>query len=137
MSLASKQTEQVVSQSAIAGWDDPRGKGIFYVRPDTTGIWFKSNENGQEFLFIDGDPSHVNITKQGIYYFSNQYGITELPLMRFDFETAETEEITRFPLRPIHIYARWGLAISPDEQWILFSQVDKSESDLMLTEGVL
>ena len=48
----------------------------------------------------------------------------------FDFAVGDTPRVAVFE-RPISARV-WGLAVSPDRRWILFTQIDQSNSDIML-----
>ena len=53
----------------------------------------------------------------------------------FDFATEGRETIFTLPPN-VQVYRGSGLAVSPDEQTILYTQLDNVSSDLMLVEGL-
>ncbi len=136
-SLDGGEAVQITSAGGTAGWETKAGDALLYLKPDTSGIWAMNMEQQTEQLLIKADPSFVTVTEEHVFYIHPPMTASQHTIMRYDLNTAETEKIASIPFRPLHYFSRWGFAVSPDEQWIYFSQVDKSESDLMLTEGVL
>ena len=55
----------------------------------------------------------------------------EYTIWHFDFESGRVAEVRRDE----GPFSRWMLAVSPDEEWILFGQMPAWESELMLAEG--
>ena len=70
------------------------------------------------------------IQDEGIYFVRRN----PTALWYYAFDTQETVVLFQ-PTRPIPRKDP-ALAVSPDGQWLLFGQVDRSESDLMLVENV-
>jgi hypothetical protein len=68
--------------------------------------------------------------KHGIYFIrpAGQGGGQELAFL--DFATSQVASVATIP-RSVSL----GLALSPDEQLILYSQIDQVGSDLMLVEN--
>jgi hypothetical protein len=80
------------------------------------------------------DWSRFAVTSRGIYFTS---GIplapgnpTESAVEFFDFTSREVSRILR-PDKALYI----GLAVSPDERWLLLTQFDQTGADLMLAEN--
>lgn len=135
-SLETGATEQITFGGGIAGWEGLDGQ-FYYLRSDTTGIWTKSLEENVESFFLPADPSYVSLTETGLFYLAPPSRFMQLEVMKHDFEQGTSSLVKQIPVKPLHFYARWGFAVSPDTKWLFFSQVDQSESDLMLTEGDL
>ena len=128
---------QVTTNGGMAGWETKAGEALLFLKADTSGIWEMKMKEQEEQLLIKADPSFVTVTDQNVFYIHPPMTASQHTIMRYDLNSLETEKIANIPFRPLHYFSRWGFAVSPDERWIYFSQVDKSESDLMLTEGVL
>jgi hypothetical protein len=76
------------------------------------------------------------VTPGGIYFMAGR------ELRRFSFETGASKTILTLPLRAPGIESAsrgreggLGLTVSPDEQWLLYTQMDQGGSDLMLVEN--
>ena len=136
-SLANGTVVQITEKGGAAGWEANDGNSLLYLKPDSSGIWEKSIPDGDEALLIKADPSFVTVTSNSVFYIHPPQSAAQQIIMRYDLERQQSEEVATIPIKPVHYFSRWGFAVSPDEQWIYFSQVDKSESDLMLTEGIL
>jgi hypothetical protein len=71
------------------------------------------------------------VTQKGVYFFNHK------PIPRaiefFDFETQRTTKVAEIE-KPLQAWNS-GLAVSPDGQWVLYSQIDQSGSDIMLVEN--
>ncbi|PYV32494.1 MAG: hypothetical protein DMG09_24180, partial [Acidobacteria bacterium] len=68
---------------------------------------------------------------QGVYYVSKAaQNETAFLFLFYDFTRRKTKRVgtTRIPVE-------WGLTVSPDERWILFTQGTMQRSDLMLVEN--
>lgn len=140
--LATGNATQMTLQSGSAGVESVDGSTLFFVRPDTTGIWAKSIDQHSESpmdeqLLVEGDGSFFSVAGNSLFYIDQFREPVSLSIMRYDLQDGEKAEVQRIPVKPLHIFSRWGFTVSPDASWIYFSQIDKSESDLMLTEGAL
>ncbi len=131
------EPEQVTAQGGSAAWEDRNGNVLYYFRPDTTGIWKKALPAGEEVRILDADPTYLSITDAGIFYLNPSNQAVAFDVMRFDVVADTSYQVLDIPVRPLHYFNRWGFAVSLAGDYIYFSQVDHSESDLMLTEGSL
>ena len=77
------------------------------------------------------DMPEFGVAERGIY-FANRAAASRSTIEFFDFATGEVKRIWQ-PEAPIHRV--YGVAISPDGRWILYTQVDQSGSDIMLVEN--
>jgi Tol biopolymer transport system component/tRNA A-37 threonylcarbamoyl transferase component Bud32 len=111
----------------------PDGRWIYYGRGG--GIWRVPVEGGEETSVVDGRNVYseyaFTVIESGIYFaggYDPASRMTPLRLYRFaDGKTVELGHLTK-PLR-------LTLGVSPDEKWLLYSQLDTSIDDLMLVEN--
>jgi hypothetical protein len=75
-----------------------------------------------------GNTFNLAITQNGFYFETAERGSAEIHF--FHFETGKS----KLAVTPGKRGGR-GLAISPDGRWLLYSQVERSGSDLMLVEN--
>jgi len=119
---------------AKESWD---GRHLYYSNADRpAGIWRVPVEGGEEtevvrapgFLWYDWD-----LSRSGLYYSTirprgrgNEYTIQFL-----DFASGRTRELFR------QIGSEWhaGVAVSPDEEWLLYAEAPEWQSELMLVEN--
>jgi Tol biopolymer transport system component/predicted Ser/Thr protein kinase len=104
------------------------GKTIYYTRMETApGPLFKTPvEGGNEVQVLDSvNGRSFAVVEGGIYF------ISQSRLQYLDFSTGIRKLILTFqkPTPPN------TLSVSPDQRWLLYTQVDQSGSDLMLVEN--
>lgn len=133
--LATGEAIQVTTDGGLAGRESDNGRTLYYLRPDTTGIWYKDLPAGPERLLVEADPSFFALAGDGVYYLTPPGDSLHINVWRYDLVQQQAALVRNIPVRPLHFFDRWGFAVSPDESALYFSRVDRSESDLMLTEG--
>ncbi len=133
--LATGEAEPVTASGGVAGWESRDGASLYFLRPDTTGIWKKNLATGVVTLLLEADPSFFALAGDGLYYLTPPGNSVDIKVWRYDLVQQQSTHVRDIPVRPIHYFDRWGFAVSPDETALYFSRVDRSESDLMLTEG--
>ncbi len=91
---------------------------------------------GEETEVFSGPIGRKNwaLSRGGIYYFTEtvQGRRLEYAVEYFDIESGQVTELFR---REGPIVFRPGLAVSPDEQWILYNRRPLDTSELMLVEN--
>ncbi len=108
---------------------------IFNVKePDHVALWYESLSDGEERR-LRGMPKLAyteswTATARGIYYTdstSNPPGIDY-----YDFATEATRRILRLRQSPT---PSGGVSVSRDGRWLLYTQTDDEQSDIMLVEN--
>lgn len=133
--LDSGTEAQVTERGGTVGWESESGDRLYYLRSDSSGVWEKSFSNGRERKLFDADSWSISYTGSYIYYIQPPAFLASHTIMRYRLDTEESEQVAVIPIKPFHYFARWGFAVSPDDSWLYMSRIDRSESDLMLTEG--
>ena len=82
---------------------------------------------GQESQLIESMAEQFVLTKTGMTHFT-QWTDPELKFYSFDRGKADT--VSR-----ISGTVNYGLSVSPDERWVLYSRMEHPGSDLMLLEN--
>jgi Tol biopolymer transport system component len=102
------------------------GKTIYYTKIDSNiaSLWKVPVEGGEESQVLDSVYRDFIVTASGVYFKSNSL------LQHFDFTTGNSKTILMFE-KPLEV----GLSISPDEHWLLYTQVDQGGSDLMWVDN--
>jgi branched-chain amino acid transport system substrate-binding protein len=105
---------------------------------NVAGIWRAPVEGGEETLILDthkaGHWSAWTVVEQGIYFLTAES--LERPVIEFfSFTTGRITEVAALskPFRPWTNPA--GLSVSADGRWMLFTQEDRSDMDIMLVEN--
>jgi len=110
------------------------GKFLFYTKTSGTGLWRMPLSGGEEQLFlpdpVGGSGLDYAVARSGIYFIREAGSKAKQRLIFFRFADGQMTTIAEMT-RPVFM----GLAISPDERTILYSQIDHVSSELMLVEN--
>lgn len=128
---------EAIQLTRDGGWaplESPDGKFLYYTKylVDTS-VWRVALDGGQTAAkVLDGLSNYINVAlvDKGIYFVPIQAGASGSSVQFLDLQTNKITRIANFE-RP----AGDGLALSPDGQWILYSQIDKSSAELRLVEN--
>ena len=115
------------------------GKSLYYTKGrNVAGIWRVSVEGGEETLILDthkaGYWSAWTVVPQGIYFLTAE-PLAHPAIEFFSFTTGRVTEVVALakPFKP------WtnpeGLSVSADGRWILYTQEDRADMDIMLVEN--
>jgi dipeptidyl aminopeptidase/acylaminoacyl peptidase len=109
-------------ESMDGGW-------VFYIKETNSGrlsLWKTPVAGGEETMAVE--PGRYAIARSGIYFLP----VGTADLRHYSFANGITRTI-----RPLQLQLSGGpwFTVSPDEQWLLYTQVDQGGSDLMLVEN--
>ena len=131
MPSAGGEPVPVTQNGGTAAVESPDGKNLYYTKdngPD--GVWKMPVEGGPEVQILKRIWRYnFAVTNRGIYYTPPRSGNGSSSVQFLDFKTGATTEIVK-----IEKTVDLGLAVSPDEREVLFSQIDVSGTNLMLIE---
>lgn len=131
--VAGGEPVRVTVAGGRAAAEGPDGETLYFVKPDTAGIWAMPVTGGQERQVVpDLEPAdwgNWRVTYDGIYYLRRVRGAAELVLHRFD--SGRTTVIARLGPVPFHP----SLAVTPDGRDYLYTRIDRNESDVMMIEA--
>jgi hypothetical protein len=107
---------------------------VYFQRDRTSGIWRVPVDGGEETEVVPGPTgAHWAAFTGGLYYFTwtekARWG--ELVIWHLDIESGQKTDLFR---REGPVISEL-LAVSPDEQWILFGEEPLPTSELMLVEN--
>lgn len=123
----------ITSNGGFGPMASPDGVWIYYAKHHTPGLWRTPNGGGSETRILgDLDPRDWGswaVHENGLYYL--QRGQPTI-LAYLDFATGRTDTLFT-PARRVPGMDP-AFAVSPDGQWLLFGQVDRLDSDLMMVE---
>ncbi len=125
------QPRPVADGGEFTAGESSDGRSLYYARKSgsTPALWSISLHGGGATKIVDSFVQrNTAVVSDGVYFVpaSEPYRI----LYR-DFATGRTRE-----LLTMGGYPAWGLAVSPDERTLLFSQEGEVSSDLVLLEGL-
>jgi Tol biopolymer transport system component len=129
------QAMQVTRQGGFFALESPDGQFVYYTKHDDANpaLWRVPVDGGEEALVHDlvkpANWGQWAVVDEGVY-FVNSTEPSSPAIEFFDFATSQVRPIARLEKPTIA-----GLAVSPDGRWILYTQVDRQENDIMLVEN--
>lgn len=129
---------QITRQGGYGVKVSPDGKYLYYLRSQREGeLWRASAAGGEEELLVrEVKNRNFWVFVEGAYLLDP--GVSEVSPMRrararfYRFRTRKVEDLGFETEKPIDHY---GIAFSPDSQWLYYVQVDRSATNLMLVEN--
>jgi Tol biopolymer transport system component/serine/threonine protein kinase len=119
---------------AEESWD---GRHLYYANAGgPTGIWRVPVAGGEETEVVRGPVSHWGswaLSRSGLYYSTTRPRgrANEYTIQFLDFGSGRTTGV----FRQVSVVRHSWLAVSPDEEWILYSDIPEWQSELMLVEN--
>jgi eukaryotic-like serine/threonine-protein kinase len=118
------------------GWDpleSADGRFLFYTKPTSPGLWRMPLSGGEEQQVFSGELTKIGSAyapgRSGVYFIRQESTGGKQSLAFFRFSDQQMTTLAEIP-RPVNL----GLAVSPDERTILYSQMDHVSSELMLVD---
>lgn len=135
---------QVTRGGGFAARETPDGKLLCYLSASAEGLWVMPlnagvPDEGRKRLVAQQASSLVfDVSNSGVYFGDQTYfgELNDRNRPRTDtvyfhnFATNRTSVVAKMG-KELSI----GISVSPDERWLLFSQVDRAGSDLMVVEN--
>jgi Tol biopolymer transport system component/DNA-binding winged helix-turn-helix (wHTH) protein len=128
MPSAGGSAVQVTKTGGRQTSESPDGKYLYFSKkPDEPGIWRIPTAGGAETqILVHARHGGWALWEQGIYFVNPNTKPHAIPEF-FQFASTQTSRLTT-----LEKFAFTGLSVSPDGRKLLWSQVDRSESDLIL-----
>ena len=122
---------QVSKHGGHVAYESFDGKFVYFGRtPGQTSIWRVPVGGGDETKVVESALGQAfTVAEKGIYFVTQNPDDTSV----FQFHSFATGKVTA--LAEIHQPVSWGVSVSPDERYILYTQEDQAGSDLMLVEN--
>lgn len=124
---------QVTKNGGVIGKESANGKYVYFTHPQKKGIWQVPTNGGDETI-LTNELKPMDRTNWAILddkvYFINRPISTKAVLKSYAITSKKTEQIGEVD----NFLLRSGLTISNDGKSILFSRIDRIESDLMIAE---
>ncbi len=117
------------------GWaaiEAPNGDVYYTKARQDFSVWRRSAESGQEVQVLEPLLSFnpFTISEAGIFHMPRRGKNGRSSIMFYDFSDG-SNTLVFVPEKPLSA----GISVSPDGSHVLFSQIDREGSDLMLVEG--
>lgn len=115
--------------------ESPDGRFVYYHKSSTPGIWRVPIEGGEEVQVLDqGEQGHWSLLEGGICLL-NRKATPDPAIELFDLTTRRLARITSLPKEAASPLLVPSLAVSPDGRWVLYVQLDRVTSDIVLVEN--
>jgi Tol biopolymer transport system component/DNA-binding winged helix-turn-helix (wHTH) protein len=121
---------RVTQNGGYTAFESLDGSMLYYTKGNNSSLWGMPVGGGQETELVKSvELFGFTLAKKGIYFDQlNNDGTTSIQFLKF--ATGKVTPVITLPRR------RPGpLSISPDERYLLYSQLDQRGSDLMLIEN--
>ena len=127
---------QMTKKGGILPVESPDRQNVYYLNEEETSLWKIPVGGAEETRVLEPVLKRAFVAvADGIYYITPAPNSHRSALIRFYSTTNKTTR-TVATISTHEFYAGdSGLAVSPDEKWILYSQLDQLNSDLMLIEN--
>jgi len=133
MSTNGGEAVQVTKDGGYAPLESPDGKFLYYTKAlNSTSLWKTPIEGGEASKVLEGLSYYQNVAilDSGIFFVPAQNTTGGPSIQLLSFATNNISNIARFEKATV-----WGLAVSPDDKWILYGLGQQSGSELMLVEN--
>ena len=139
ISAAGGEAVQLTRNGGAVALESVDGKFVYYTKETApaTALWKVPVDGGKESRVLESVTWwNFVVAEQGIYFIpalNADDPDSGYSLQFFDFARDKVKTIARLPTPRGQI--SFGLAVSPNERTILYTQIDDPSSDLMLIEG--
>jgi len=132
--VAGGEPKQVTQEAGFFLNESPDGRFFYYSRGSSPpSLWRVPADGGEEteILHAFDHPSNLYLTDQGIYFVPvRSPAWVASSIQCFRPATGKTNVVVA-----IDGDLYYGLTVSPDGRWLLYSQLDQASCDLMLVEN--
>ncbi len=127
MSAEGGEAIQITRNGAFIPAESPDGRYLYYKKEGS--LWRLPSGGGEEERIVEKEIHTFALTASGVYFFwAGRPGIGN----SIDFLDLSTRKETTVATIPRE---SGDVSVSPDERYLLYTQVDQSGSDLMLVEN--
>jgi hypothetical protein len=126
---------QVTKQGGFFALESPDRQFVYYAKhfDANPALWRVPVDGGEEApvhdLLKPANWGQWAVVDEGVYFVSATEPSSPV-IEFFDFATSQVRSIATLEKPTIA-----GLAVSPDGRWILYTQIDRRENDIMLVEN--
>jgi Tol biopolymer transport system component len=118
---------QITKNGGCNQMESPDGRHLYYLSTGNRTLRRVPVDGGEEVQLTQlGAESQFTLGKYGLYFIASMDANT---LKFLDYRTGSTKTLGTLPGHVIH-----GLAVSPDEHWLLYAKDESAGSHLMLVE---
>ena len=124
---------RVTKHGGMTASESPDGRYLYYAKDEgsPTSIWRVPIAGGEEELVVNGLSYALNfvVARRGLYFVSIGNAPYKTSIDFFEYATGKRSTVLKLGKQ-----YWYGMALSPDEQSVLYSVVDNAGSNLMLVD---
>jgi Tol biopolymer transport system component len=126
---------QVTKAGGREAFESLDGKLLFYSKYQKPGVWSAPMEGGKEAQVLEKAAQGTwGVARGGICFFNWKDAVH--PVMQvYKFRDRRSTTLYEFPLGTLLDRNSPAISVSPDERWILYTQIDQAGSNLVLVEN--
>ena len=130
---AGGQAVKLTQKGGFEAKESKDGKWLYYNTPSGGGVWRMPAEGGTATLVLNRSfDRYWTLTDEGICFID--LAAKPHPTINiYDLDTKRVTKIGALDKEPVE--GAGALSVSPDEQWVLYPQVDRLERHIMLVEN--
>jgi eukaryotic-like serine/threonine-protein kinase len=138
MQVQGGESVQVTKGGGYEAAESLDGKTLYYAKPgDRAPVWSapgsEGTTTGAETAVLPAvSNGHWAVTETGIYFTAPDVHIQPVPLLFFSFETRSVRQIGVIEKQ---VEPGPSFFVGQDGRWIMWAQIDRKESDLMMVEN--
>jgi hypothetical protein len=108
---------------------------LFFSKYQKPGIWSIPAAGGEEAQVLENAGQSIwGVARDGICFFD--WKDAAHPVMQFyNFRDRRSTTLYEFPRGTLLDRGNAAISVSPDERWILYTQIDQGGSNLMFVEN--
>lgn len=126
--LSGGDAEQITSKGGYGAFESSKGRGLYYLKYHTKGLWYQDYDNKQEKLVLDNidvfSSNSIYLREGKIYYLSDEF--PKMSIYQFDIEQKQREFLQYYYGSP------WLISISHQADKLLYQRNTQAQSSLVL-----
>jgi Tol biopolymer transport system component len=135
---------QVTRNGGYSACESPDGRWLYFSSLESKGIWRMPVSQsdrplaGEELLIGQGyevEQESWTVTSEEIFFVDRAPNTRSNTIRTYHFATKQTRPILTLADLPTD-KSMGGLSVSPDSRWLLYSQLDRSGSNVMVAENI-
>jgi Tol biopolymer transport system component len=122
-----------VTKNSSSGWavESSDGRFVYYLRwdaGDSSSLWKIPVEGGNETRVLESILyDNFAVVTNGVYFIA---AAEPRSIQFLEFASGKIITVAKLPRYPVY-----GFSVSPDERWLIFTQIEDRGSDIVLVES--
>jgi Tol biopolymer transport system component len=122
---------QVTRQGGFVAFESSHGSRLYYTKGEGGGIFEMTLADGKEVKVVNAIFSRSFTVTDGAVYFVPFANAGKIVIKALDLATRKIRDVGPISAKPLE-----GMSVSPDGEFLLYTQQDSSGSDLIAVENI-